>query len=230
MITKLIAKLRDFFIGILDEYYSTEHKGLKLFWIFLLASLIGAVVEILFVRVTAGLWMSRSSLLYGQFSVVWGLGATLMTILLHRLNGRDDRYIFICGTILGGAYEYLCSLLGEVLFGVIFWDYSEIPFNIGGRINLLYCFFWGFAAVAWVKLCYPHVMRGIGFVRSHTGRWLTVLVGVFMVVNMAVSGLALIRSDARSEGEPPANALDVFLDDHFPDERMARIYPNAKKT
>ena len=44
--------------------------------------------------------MSRSSLLYGQFSVVWGLGATLMTILLHRLNGRDDRYIFICGTIL----------------------------------------------------------------------------------------------------------------------------------
>ena len=56
------------------------------------------------------------------------------------------------------------------------------------------------------------------------------LVGVFMVVNMAVSGLALIRSDARSEGEPPANALDVFLDDHFPDERMARIYPNAKKT
>ena len=94
------------------------------------------------------------------------------------------------------------------MFGVIFWDYSKIPFNLGGRINLLYCFFWGFAAVAWVKLCYPYVMRGIGFVRSHTGRWLTVLVGVFMVVNMAVSGLALIRSDARSEGEPPANALD----------------------
>lgn len=76
----------------------------------------------------------------------------------------------------------------------------------------------------------PHVSRGIEFIRRHTGRWLTVLVGVFMVVNMAVSGLALIRSDARSEGEPPANALDVFLDGHFPDERMARIYPNAKKT
>ena len=133
----MITKLRDFFIGILDEYYSTEHKGLKLFWIFLLASLIGAVVEILFVRVTAGLWMSRSSLLYGQFSVVWGLGATLMTILLHRLNGRDDRYIFICGTILGGAYEYLCSLLGEVLFGVIFWDYSEIVVTLFMIANIV---------------------------------------------------------------------------------------------
>ena len=90
----MITKLRDFFIGILDEYYSTEHKGLKLFWIFLLASLIGAVVEILFVRVTAGLWMSRSSLLYGQFSVVWGLGATLMTILLHRLT-EETTAIFL---------------------------------------------------------------------------------------------------------------------------------------
>ena len=112
---------------------------------------------------------------------------------------------------------------------MIFWDYSKIPFNLGGRINLLYCFFWGFAAVAWVKLCFPHVSRGIEFIRRHTGRWLTVLVGVFMVVNMAVSGLALIRSDARSEGIEASNALDLFLDEHFPDERMERIYPNAKK-
>ena len=51
-----------------------------------------------------------------------------------------------------------------------------------------------------------------------------------MAVNMVVSGLALIRSDARSEGIPAANALDAFLDERFPDERMARIYPNMKKT
>ena len=157
----------------------------------------------------------------------------VVSLLLPRKKDGSERTsseLFVMGTFMGGAYEYICSALGELVFGVIFWDYSKIPFNLGGRINLLYCFFWGFAAVAWVKLCFPHVSRGIEFIRRHTGRWLTVLVGVFMVVNMAVSGLALIRSDARSEGEPPANALDVFLDDHFPDERMARIYPNAKKT
>ena len=57
------------------EFQTTRYKLLKLFWIFLLASLIGAVVEIVFVGLSAGEWMSRSSLLYGQFSVVWGLGA-----------------------------------------------------------------------------------------------------------------------------------------------------------
>ena len=37
----------------------------------------------------------------------------------------------------------------------MFWDYSKIPFNLGGRINLLYCFFWGIAAVVWIKGIYP---------------------------------------------------------------------------
>ena len=44
---------------------------------------------------------------------------------------------------LGGAYEYLCSVFTELVFGKVFWDYSWMPFNLGGRINLLYCFFWG---------------------------------------------------------------------------------------
>ena len=201
-------------------------------WLFTIGSLVGDIVETLFCRARMGVWMSRSSLVWGPFSIVWGAALVMASLLLPRKkdgSARTSSELFVLGTFMGGAYEYVCSALGELVFGVIFWDYSKIPFNLGGRINLLYCFFWGFAAVAWVKLCFPHVLRGIELIRRHTGRWLTVLVGVFMVVNMAVSGLALIRSDARSEGIEASNALDLFLDEHFPDERMERIYPNAKK-
>ncbi|WP_324250056.1 putative ABC transporter permease [Ligilactobacillus ruminis] len=51
------------------------------------------------------------------------------------------------GTFIGGAYEYICSVFTEIVFGKIFWDYRGLPFNLGGRINLLYCFFWGIATV-----------------------------------------------------------------------------------
>lgn len=61
------------------------------------------------------------------------------------------------GTLLGGAYEYLCSVFTEIVFGKVFWDYSGIPFNLGGRINLLYCFFWGIAAVIWFKKFFPKI-------------------------------------------------------------------------
>ena len=63
------------------------------------------------------------------------------------------------GTLLGGAYEYLCSVFTEIVFGAVFWDYSALPFNLGGRINLLYCFFWGLAAVAWFKVLFPPLDR-----------------------------------------------------------------------
>ena len=48
---------------------------------------------------------------------------------------------------------------GELLFGTVFWDYSKFKFNLGGRINLLYCFFWGIAAVMWMRYGYPLVLK-----------------------------------------------------------------------
>ena len=75
-----------------------------------------------------GKLISRSSLLYGQFSVVWGFGCVLLTILLHKLQGKKDLFIFLTGALSGGLYEYVCSVFTEVFFGVRFWDYSDIAF------------------------------------------------------------------------------------------------------
>ena len=99
--------------------------------------------------------MSRSSVVYGPFSIVWGLGCAMFTALLYKYKEKSDRYIFMLGTVLGGAYEYACSIFTELVFGTVFWDYSKLPFNLGGRINLLFCFFWGIAAVVWLKIIYP---------------------------------------------------------------------------
>ena len=59
--------------------------------------------------------MSRSSVVWGPFSVVWGLGIAGATILLYRYRDRSDRYIFMAGTFWGGAYEYLCSVFSEIV-------------------------------------------------------------------------------------------------------------------
>lgn len=82
--------------------------------------------------------------------------------------------------MLGGAYEYLCSVFTEIVFGKVFWDYSEIPFNLGGRINLLYCFFWGIAAVVWIKKLYPHLSDWIEKIPKKVGIVLTWLLVAFM--------------------------------------------------
>lgn len=201
----------------------------KLVWLFFIGCLLGDITETIFCRITAGVWMSRSSLVWGPFSIVWGFAIAAVTDLLYKYKDRSDRFLFLMGTALGGAYEYLCSVLSEMVFGTVFWDYSEIPFNLGGRINLLYCFFWGFAAVAWFKIFYPVISGWIEKLPICAGRILTWVIVVFMCCNMAVSTMALIRSNERSQEIPATQSWQQTMDERFPDERMEKIYPNAIK-
>ncbi len=208
-------------------------KGLcldKLIWIFLLSALLGDWIETIFVWVTAGRLMSRSSLLYGTFSVVWGLGGALATALLYPLRDKNDRFVFIGGFLLGGVYEYSCSVFTEIVFGTVFWDYSHLPFNINGRINLLFCFFWGIAAIFWVKLLYPNASRLIEKIPPVMGKVLTWFGVLAMVLDMAISGMAIGRYTARLEGQQPKNAVEEFLDWAYEDDFIERIYPNMKVT
>ena len=202
----------------------------KILWIFMLGAFLGDLTETVFCRITMERWMSRSSVVYGPFSLVWGMGVAGATILLYRYRHREDRYIFLAGTFLGGAYEYICSVFTELVFGTIFWDYSKIPFNLGGRINLLYCFFWGIAALVWMKICYPKVSQWIEKVPKKVGTWISYVMLVFMIFNVCLSGLAMGRYSERAQKIPAEHSLGQWIDQHFPDERMERIYPNAKMT
>lgn len=201
----------------------------KIILLFIIGAFLGDIVETIFCRVTAGVWMSRSSVVWGPFSVVWGLGVAGATLLLYRYKDKSDSFIFLAGTFLGGAYEYLCSVFSELVFGKVFWDYSDIPFNLGGRINLLYCFFWGIAAVVWLKLLYPHFSNWIEKLPMKAGKILTWVLIMFMCCNMIVSMMALVRSDQRAHGVAATQSWQKTMDQKFDDARLKKIYPNALK-
>ena len=93
----------------------------KIVLLFIIGAFLGDITETIFCRITAGVWMSRSSLVWGPFSIVWGLAIALVTVLLYRYKDSSDRFLFLMGTVLGGAYEYLCSVFTEMMFGTVFW-------------------------------------------------------------------------------------------------------------
>lgn len=178
----------------------------KLFSLFLIGAFLGDITETVFCLITTGRLMSRSSVVYGPFSIVWGLGCGLLTAVLYRIREKSDSYIFVAGTLLGGAYEYICSVFTELVFGTVFWDYSGFRFNLGGRINLLYCFFWGIAAVVWMKLLYPRLSALIEKLPRRTGTILCNILIVFMAVNCLISALALARYGERQAKEGAVQA------------------------
>lgn len=206
----------------------------KLTALFFIGAFLGDITETIFCLITTGRLMSRSSVVYGPFSIVWGLGCSFLTLFLYRYRDKNDRYIFLAGTLLGGAYEYICSVFTELVFGTVFWDYSGFAFNLGGRINLLYCFFWGIAAVVWLKIIYPLMSRWIEKIPKRFGTVFFNIMIIFMLINIAISSLALSRYTERHTAIPSESTetekspLDDFFDRHFDDERIEKIYPNAK--
>lgn len=211
-----------------EKHFAEGYNFYKIFWIFFIFCLAGDLIEMVFCRFTMGRWMSRSSLLYGPFSIIWGLGGVMLTVMLRGLVNKRDMCIFLTGTVLGGAYEYLCSLVTETIFGARFWDYSKHSFNINGRINLLYCFFWGIVALLWVKDIYPRIARWIERIPRKWGRELTWVLTIFMTVNVLLSGAALVRFSERQANIPAEGRLDAFLDEYYPDDRLIERYSNMK--
>ncbi|MFV0464877.1 MAG: putative ABC transporter permease [Lachnospiraceae bacterium] len=202
----------------------------KLFWIFVIASIVGAFIETIFCWAVDGQLMSRSSLVFGQFSVVWGIGGVFLTYSLHWFIDKSDRFILIAGTVLGGLFEYICSVFTEVVFGVVFWDYSNIPFNIDGRVNLLYSFFWGIASLIWIKICYPWISHWIEKLPIITGRVITWILVVFFTVNISVTTVALYQMNNRSKDIEATTWIGKYVEKTFSDEWLENRYRNLMHT
>lgn len=208
------------------EAAAQELTPYRVFWLFLIAGVAGDLIEVAFWLLTRGELISRSSLVYGPFSLVWALGAVLLTLAFHRMDDQSAVRIVLSGTVLGGAYEYICSWVQEALFGACFWDYRHLPFNLNGRVNLVFCVFWGLAALVWVRLVFPALCLFIDRIPLRRGRRMIRAAALFLACSTLLSAAALCRMDQRRRDVPAAGAVARFLDESYPDSWLKDRYPN----
>ena len=150
----------------------------------------------------------------------------ILTVVLSRMADKPDRYVFLAGFLVGGVYEYLCSVFTEVVYGTVFWDYSHIPLNLGGRINVLFCVYWGILAVVWLRILYPPMDRAVEKVPPLPGKVITWIIVAAMTANCLVTSLAMTRYTQRQDGVPAANPVDMLLDERYDDDWMEDRWPN----
>ena len=111
-----------------------------------------------------------------------------------------------------------------MLFGACFRDYSHLPFNLHGRVCLVFSLLWGVAALVWVRRIYPWLQRWIDRIPARTVGPLTRVLAVFMAVNIALTAAALGRMDERQRDLPPSSGAERLLDRCFPDETLHRCF------
>lgn len=198
----------------------------KLFWLFMIGNVAGFLMETFWAFFVQRRVELRVGLVWGPFIPVYGFGAVIMTLLLYRFYKKRDLVTFAAAAVVGAAFEYFCSLFQELAFGTVSWEYSGTTANIGGRTNLMYALIWGVLGLLWVKDFYPRISKLIEKIPKKIGSPLTVILCVFMIADMFVSGTAVIRRGQRMKGIPANGGYEMWLDKHFDDKYLDFVYPN----
>ena len=201
----------------------------KLFYLFVIGSFIGTILETIWAFCVDGHFEMRVGMVYGPFIPVYGGGACFLTAALYKLYKLNDTLVFVISAFVGAGFEYFCSWLQEQMFGTVSWDYSDTPFNLDGRTNLMYALIWGFLGLVWVRYLYPWTAKLIEKIPKRAGAIITTFLIVFMAFNGFMSVTATARWTHRTEGVPASNSFEEYLDEKFDNEKMEFLFPGMKK-
>ena len=217
---------------------------------FIIYSVAGYIIETLYGMITKGVWESRQSFLYGPFCGIYGLGAVVMILCLHKFPKKYN-VLFIGGFIVGSIVEYAISLFGEVVLGVKWWDYSNMPLNINGRICVYFSVFWGFLGMYLIISLNPKVDKIIDWIKSKfkTQKALkTFVVTVFtlLMIDCIATAFAIefflvrmiVKNDLDVANKEAVQEqydkiygnenLSKFIYTFWGDKKMIRTFPNLK--
>lgn len=214
---------------------------------FIIYSIIGFIIETLFGLVTKGVLESRKSFLYGPLCGIYGLGAIIMIIALRRFN-KNNYTLFVGGFIVGSIIEYSISLIGEELFQIKWWDYSNMPFNINGRICVSFSIFWGILAIYLMSHLNPKIDRIIDKVNPKLLKRVAIVAAILLLLDFLITSFALkmfftrLVNDYDLELQNVDQYREVYtalynnedikkiVDKYFSYEKMLHTFPNIKVT
>ena len=196
---------------------------------FIIYSLLGYIVEVLYGLITKGVIESRQSFLYGPFCGIYGLGAILMVLPFKRYSRANKLEIFIGSAIIGCIVEYFISWFGETFMQIKWWDYSKYFLNINGRVCLYFGIFWGILGIWLIKKLNPRVDEIIDRLKNKIPNFkrksIVSLANLFLLADCLVTVQALDYYKTRVviENNIPVSNFEYY------EERYDEIYSNEKR-
>ena len=124
---------------------------------FFIYAFLGWIMEVIYGLFIHGHFVNRG-FLFGPICPIYGFGAIILIMTTKKLYKRPVLK-FIIATVSFTVFEYLVSLIFEMLFGLRWWDYTNDFLNIQGRVSLLYSIFWGVIGVIVLEKIHPFIQN-----------------------------------------------------------------------
>lgn len=173
----------------------------KYFVYFTVFSCLGWVYETIFCTIKNRAWDNRG-FLHGPVCPIYGVGGTAITILMEQLGQAGStsytwQQVFLISFFGSIVLEYVTSWGLEKLFHAYWWDYSNMPLNIKGRVCLPCSIGFGFAGVLIVYGIAPVVSRATEGIPPIGYEFLALLFMCILSIDVALTVSALTDFEKR---------------------------------
>lgn len=109
---------------------------------FLIYSILGWAVESIYMSL-CNRKLTNRGFVRGPFCPIYGVGALSVYFLLRPIC-HNVYLLYFMGAFVATALEYITARIMIRIFGEVWWDYTEKPFNYKGILCLESTVAWGF--------------------------------------------------------------------------------------
>lgn len=206
----------------------------QILWYFIIFSVIGLFIETIYCYITTGVLESRKGLIWGPFCPVYGVGASLLILLLNRFKDSKIK-LLIYGGIIGDVIEYLMSYGLEAIYSTRFWDYSYTNFHLNGRICLVYTVFWAILSVLLISFVKPLIDKCMSKINFKFINVIEVLITIFLIIDVlcTIWGISAYKQRAidvyyNKELKNKNSIIKGIEDVLFSNDKMLKTFPNIR--
>ena len=136
--------------------------------------------------------MVNRGFLNGPLCAIYGITAVFMTRYLYELQSSPV-FLFLGCMIIATAAEWIAGHVLERIGHGKWWDYSKLPFNIGGYVCLLFSLIWGVACVFIVYFVHPLIHQVLSLIPHTAGIALIAILGIALLSDMIVTTSAIVK-------------------------------------
>lgn len=109
-------------------------------------------------------------------------------MLIMTIPVKDNLWaVFFMGMLGATVLEYFTGSIMEKLFGVRYWDYSNVPLNLHGHICLMASLGWGVFSVLMIQVVHLPVERMVCAMSDAIQEILAILITIVFVIDFTKS-------------------------------------------
>jgi len=163
----------------------------NLIFFFAFYSFLGWCIEVLYYFKNEHKFVNRG-FLFGPFCPIYGCGAVSLVVFLD--NYKNNIFIlFFLGVLLTSVLEYYTGFILEKLFKTKWWDYTDDPFNIHGRVCLLYSLMWGVGEVIIIRIIHPILNNIVMNIPALLGDILLSIIVIYFIIDFCFTLATLMQ-------------------------------------